>query len=1142
VAGHPLLEAAPGPELTLIPSRDDRRTVPHREERRLVTALFCDLAGFTPLSESLDAEQVRLLQMSYFERMSTTIARYDGTVEKFAGDAVLALFGVPIAHGDDAERALLCALDMQKAIGPLATEARQRWHTELALRIGVNTGEAVSGVVEAGGRRDISATGDVMNTAARLQAAAEPGSVMAGEETMRLARRAVRFGDRRELSLKGKSRSVAAYQVLEARRGFGERTTARRHIPLVGRDHELGIIVHAWERARDGNGTLISVVADAGVGKSRLLAEAIAQVGAGKAGGEISGRCLSYGQDHGLSLIADLLRSIVGIQEQDQAGPVRDLLAGRVEVMLAGEDEIDRAAAVDVLGEVLGLAAARSIVSEAGAQARRQVLVRSLRSLLAGMAATQPIVIVLEDMQWIDSASAEVLRDLLTDVPGLSVLVLATSRPGWTPFWTEWAWVERLHLRPLGERDALALARELLGAARLDPALERYMAERAAGNPYFVEELLRALQETGGVAQAGGVVHLIASAAATLPGTLTEILLARLDRLESHLRDLVQIASVIGRNFAVDLLREVAGYRDAFLVPALSTLSQAEIAFPRPGTSAEYAFKHVTMRDVAYNTLLLRRRQELHAAIARVLIALDPTDESIEVVAYHFAQTEEHAEAATWLERAGDRAASVFANQSAINHYEEARRRYELCGSPAEAIARVGEKLGRVFRIIAWFDEAIEELDMAAAHYRAGGDAGSEARAVAAICEVHFVRGAAEDAIASVQDVLARLELEDEDDLPSPALATVYVAMVEPLYSLNRFEDALTVAWRAVEAARARGDQRLLIEATVRYGLALQGIGRLDEAGSVLSEIIAQAEAAGDLASLAKALLWRGDICLAQGKPYEAGGYYERAIAVDRNRGDVAETALLLVHLGQVSVILGEWPAARDQFEQAVELVRSSSFSHISTLALISLGEHYLREGAHESAARYLEEPFTIAQRSGQTEQIAYLEVPLAAWDLFEGRSEAALQRLEPLLREPRFETSLDHRALQIAARAYLDQGTVEQARDLVERGMEHAAGQTNVLALLGWLPVLGALAAAEGDREAAERYLREALTLARDIGYRHDEARIQQALGELRAEDGRDELKSALDMFRELGAVPEAARVQEVLEAQQTSSATHSS
>lgn len=1105
--------------------RGDRREV---EERRLVTALFCDLVGFTPLTESLDAEQVRNLQTAYFERMSGIIARFGGTVEKFAGDAVLALFGVPVAHGDDAERAVLCALAMQDAISALAEDARQRWGADLALRIGVNTGEAVSGVVDAGGRKDFSVTGDVVNTAARLQTAADPGSVMAGEETMRLARRAIRFGDRRELTLKGKSRPVAAYQVLEARQATGRRGVEGHVTPLVGRDHEMAMLRSAWNRARSGEGSFVSIVADAGVGKSRLMIEAVTRFSEESGAAVCWGRCLSYGQEIALSLIADLFRSIIGVRDQSDTEDVQRRLSATVEAWLAGGDAAARAEAMDVLGEVLGLGPATSGVSGADAQTRRQVLVRSLRSLLSGAAESSPVIVVMDDLHWIDVASADVLRELLADVPAFSILVIAAFRPGWTPPWAEWSWTERLNMRPLGEGDAIALAGELLGTSALDPALERYVVDRAAGNPFFVEELMRALEDAGGVTRQEGVAHLVEAAADRLPTTLTEIVLARLDSLESDVRDMVQVASVIGRNFAVDLLRLVTRRSDAAIEHSLAALLHADIAFPRQGSPSQYAFKHVTMRDVAYNTLLLRRRQELHAVIARSLSALDPTDESVDLVAYHFAQTEEHADAATWLERAGDRSAHVFANQSAIGHYEEARRRYELSGAGTDVMARVSEKLGRIFGIIAWFDEALEELEAAAELYRAAGDLEAEARAMAEISGVHYLRGASEEAIESVQDVLERLEWDDEEQVPLSALAQVYVAMVDPLYSLNRFEDALTAAWRAVEVATACEDPRLLMEATVRYGLALHGIGRLNEAASVLRDVIPAAEAAGDPASLAKALVWSGEIALSQGKPQEALEFYQRAIAVDQNRGDLAETASLLLHLGQVLVILGDWPAARDHFERAVDLVRSISFSHTAPPALIALGEHYLLEGAHEQAARYLEEPFIIAERSGQTAQIPYLQIPLAAWDLFQGHSGSALDRLEPLLRRPRYETTLDHRALQIASRAYLETGNAQEARSLAEQGLEHARGQTNLLAVLGWLPVLGLLAQAEGDVNPAERDLREALSLAQKIGYRHEEARVHQWLGQLygTTDAGRSELGEALDIFRALGAGPEAERL----------------
>lgn len=1102
-----------------------------REERRLVTALFCDLVGFTPLTERLDAEQIRSIQTLYFERMSKEIARFGGNVEKYMGDAVLALFGIPTTVGNDAEHAVLCALSMQEAMIPLATEVAGRHGVQLAIRVGVNTGEAVSGLVEAGGRRDYSVTGDVINTAARLQTAAEPGGIMVGAESMRLARKSVRFGERRDLALKGKAHTVVAYQVLGARTGGADQEKEdRNETPLVARDYELGILLHAWERAKDGEGHLVAVMGDAGIGKSRLLTEATERFSGGNSGRHLWGRCVSHGQGISLWLIADLIRSLTGTLIRDSQATAREELRRTVHALLdtAADDVCDTV--TDVLGEVLGLPLENPSSFSDDPQVRRQQLIRSLRLILIGLSAQGPAVVVLEDLHWVDAASSEILAEVLADVPGLRLLILAAHRPGWTAPWAEWSWIERLSLRPLAQSEATTLAQTILGGSTLSSEFEQYVTERSGGNPYFVEELLHALREADGIAIQGNQVQLVRSAAEALPSTLTEILLARLDRLEDNVRDLVQAASVIGRGFSVPLLIEVSGWDERSVQEALAGLAGLDIVSRQPGSRSDYAFKHVTMRDVAYNTLLQARRHDLHARIARALAAANSADESVEIIAYHFAHSGEHAEAAIWLERAADHSSDVYANETAIGHYEEARRRLELVGEH-DAAVRIGEKLGGIFRLVAWYDEALEEFETAAALYRRNGDLEGEAGLVAQIGQVHFLRGAPEEAIDSIRDVVGRLEGDVDDVVSSPGLAALYTALVDPLYSLNRFEDALTAAWRALELARLLDDSSLLVEATVHYGLALQGIGRLDEARLVLDEAISLAEAAGDQASLAEALMLSGDLCVAEGQPRQGAERYRRALGISEDRGDLSGTAALLSRLGYTSFILGDWNAAREQHEQTVELVRSISFSYFSASALVTLGEHYLREGEADKASRYLEEPFTLAERSGRLSQIPYLHVPLADWDLTQDRPEAALNRLGPLMAKAVFETPLDHRAMQIAAEAQLLMGNDVAAAEIIERGMEHAEGQGNALARLGWLQVAAVLAAHGNDEEKAFALLATALDLCRGMPHIYEEGRILYRRGLLsQSPTAREDLAMACAIFERLGSRPHVERVQREL------------
>ncbi len=675
------------------------------EERRLVTALFCDLVGFTPLSERLDPEEVRDIQTEYFTAMRSQIDRYGGTVEKYAGDAVLAFFGAPLTREDDAERAVLCALRMQRAIETVAARVREQWDIHPAIRVGVNTGDVVSGVWEIGGRIDVDVTGDAINTAARFQSAAEPGEVLVGAETMHLTRRRIAYGEERLLTLKGKTEPVPAYTALGVREQFGERwEEGERPTLLVGRDRELVGLLDAWLRAQGGEGGMISLVGDAGVGKSRLAAEFLAKVSASTAPRILRGRCLSYGQEISLWLLADLLRSLCGLKEEDGLEEIRATVGTVLSSLLAACPTESREEAIDVLGEVLGFPAGNSLVASAGPEIRRAALIRSLRLVLRALSERTPTLLLLEDLHWVDTASGEVLREVLSAVPGLRLLLLVTHRPGWTAPWSEWGWPERITVRPLREADAALLAGSVLGGVTLSPELEEYVAERAGGNPFFVEELLHALQETGGIVEQHGRMELVPAAAQRLPTTLTEILLARLDRLEGQVRTVAQVGSVIGRTFAITLLAEVIGREQAALEMPLTALQDAEIVFPRDAADMEYVFKHVTMREAAYNTLVQKRRRELHLLTARAIASLYPSDEYVEMIAYHYGKTEAP-EAAEWLERAGDRAASNYATETAVSHYRETLERLQKGGEGDQrTVARVEEKLGTVLLTAGRYD------------------------------------------------------------------------------------------------------------------------------------------------------------------------------------------------------------------------------------------------------------------------------------------------------------------------------------------------------------------------------------------------------------------------------------------------------
>jgi len=1106
------------------------------EERRLVTALFCDLVGFTPLSERLDPEEVRDIQAAYFEQMRQQIERYGGTVEKYAGDAVLALFGAPIAHEDDAERAVLCALGMQAAIEPVAEQTQRRWSVEPAIRVGVNTGEVVSGRWEAGGRQDVAVTGDAVNTAARIQSAAEPGEVLVGLETMRLTKRRIRYGERRELVLKGKVGTIPGYPALGVREQFGERwETSEEATPLIGRDREMLELLDAWIRAQAGEGQLVTLVGDAGVGKSRLITELLEKVGTSVAIRVLRARCLSYGQEISLWLVADLLRGLFGIQEQDGLEEVRVKLSTGSTSLLKESDAETQVEAMDVLGEVLGLPPGNSLVANAGAQIRRQALIRDLRLVLGAVTERAPTVLVLEDLHWLDEASSQVLTEALSDVPGLRLLVLAAHRPGWTAPWTDWGWTERLSLRPLRDEEATLLAGAVLGGMTLSLELERYVADRAGGNPFFVEEMLRALQETGGLEQRDGQMYLVPGAAERLPSTLTEVLLARLDRLEGQVRSLAQVASVIGRSFAVRLLAQVVGREAAALDMPLTALQHAEIAFPRRGSDLEYVFKHVSMREVAYNTLVQKRRQALHLATARAIAQLYSTDEYVEMIAYHYARTEEHGEAAVWLEKAGDRASEVYANETAIENYQEARRRLELPGAEPAALAQLDEKLGGVLATANRYDEALEPLERAVEVYRQVRDLEAVARVTARIGWTHRYRATPQEGITRIQPVLELLTWAG----PSQGLASLHLALAYLHFGSGRYHESLQAAERAGELARAVGDERILAGAEMRRGTALTVLGQLEEGIRVLEESVPLAESAGDLETLALALnnlsasyQTRGDLKLARER-------FSRALDTHARAGNTANTGFVILGLGEISIYLGEWEEAEASIERGAAVLEAVGTSWFAVYAPLYRGQLRLRQGRWEAAARDLEEVFTLAEPIGDTQALEIANWLLGELEVMGGRAEAARDRLYPLVAAGGpFVVPL----LTVLAWTYVALDDLDRAEKAAGQALGMAEERHLRLYVPDVLRVQGMILTRQERWDEAGRAFEEAVSLARSMPYPYVEARALCEHGLMYSQKGeqqqaRERLEEGLAIFQRLGARKDVERTEQALHQLQAAS-----
>jgi class 3 adenylate cyclase len=602
---------------------------PAREARKVVSVVFADITGSTGLGERLDPEALRSIMGRWFAAMRTVLERHDGSVEKFIGDAVVAVFGVPVVHEDDALRAVRAAAEMHAALANLNENLRAERGLEVSMRVGVNTGPVVVGDARAGGSR---ATGDAVNVAARLQGAAEPGETLLGDSTWRLVRDAVTTGESRAVAIKGRDEPVIVRRLIAVDEGA---EAIARHIggPMIGRDRELGVLRAAFERTVvEERCVLVTVLGSAGVGKSRLVHEFLstARVDAQV----VRGRCLPYGQGITWYPVAELLRSAVGLDETAEPTEVLDRLRDR----LAGDKDGD--AILGRLAEPLGIASEPAPVEE---------LFWAIRRFLERLALDRPVVVVLDDLQWAEPALLDLVDHLADWVHGVPLYLLAMARPELLDTRAGWGGgkpdATTFLLEPLPASDTERLIEALLEGASISPLARDRIAAAADGNPLYVEQVIGMLVDDGLVArEADGSLVIGDLETISVPPTIQALLAARLDRLSDGERRTIERASVVGKEFAHRDVSELTPVESRPAVPGqLMGLVRKELIRPdrRPESSDEtFRFRHLLVRDAAYDGLPKLERAELHERFADWLerTAGDRLADIDEIVGYHLDQ------------------------------------------------------------------------------------------------------------------------------------------------------------------------------------------------------------------------------------------------------------------------------------------------------------------------------------------------------------------------------------------------------------------------------------------------------------------------------------------------------------------------
>lgn len=673
---------------------------PPQEARKTVTVLFCDLVGSTALGERLDSESLREVMDRYFAEMKRIVERHGGIVEKYIGDAVMAVFGLPRAHEDDALRAVRAAFEMGQSLAALNTELDRYWSVSLANRIGVTTGEVVVGDPSSGQRL---ATGDTVNVAARLEQAAAPETVLVGRPTYRLIRDAVKVQPIEPLTLKGKSERVPAYRVLDVKR-VAEGVVRRVDAPLVGREAEFAALMVAFHQAvRDRSCHLVAVLGEAGVGKSRLVAEIIERLGEDAT--ILRGRCLSYGEGITYWPVAEVVRDAADISEQDSLVTAREKVAA-----LAG-DEPEVTERVEAL---IGLSDGSYAIAESFWAVRR---------LLERLAQHRPLLVAIEDIHWAEPTLMDLLGHVVDLTRAAPILLVCTARK--EAFEQGSDWLERLSnasrlvLNPLRTEDSQTLIQNLLGTAGLAADARDGITRTAQGNPLFVEQMLSVWLEDGTLIQHDGRWRLSGYVSKiAIPPTISALLSARLDRLEQEERAVLAGASVVGQVFSGRAVQELCPPSLAPRVPIrIAALTTKEFIRPDTATFAEdegFVFRHVLIRDAAYEAMLKRTRAELHERFAKWLerVTSERSTEYEESLAYHFEQAYRYRRELHPIGPA-DRSIAQKAAALLASAGSRALHRYDMSAATS-LLSRAGDLLQRAdplrLKVLVELGEALSEI------------------------------------------------------------------------------------------------------------------------------------------------------------------------------------------------------------------------------------------------------------------------------------------------------------------------------------------------------------------------------------------------------------------------------------------------
>jgi class 3 adenylate cyclase/tetratricopeptide (TPR) repeat protein len=1110
------------------------RPDPAIELRKLVSVLFSDLESFTTMSEKMDPEDVREILREYFAIWSDVVQQYGGVIEKFIGDAVMAVFGLKVVREDDAERAIRAALAAQKALEALNAELDRRHGLRLAMRVGIHTGLVVVSTHEERSRHDFVVVGDTVNLASRLQSASPTGGILISQDTYRQVRGLVEVQALGTVQLKGKREPVEVYQVRRVKeRSFriGIRGVEGVETPMIGREAELKRLQDLYFQASEGRERQVAlVVGEAGLGKSRLLYEFGRWM-------ELlpesifyfKGRAGRDSQNQPFSLLRDLFFYRFQILDSDPPHVVQEKL----------EQGFGDGASAHIIGQLLGFDFEDSphlqSVKEDALQFRSLALAH-LSRYFQNLAKIHPVVVIMEDLHWADDSSLDLLSSLGQVFAGLRLLVVCAARRALferRPQWGEGlTFFTRIELDRLAPGDSRRLVEEILQKVeQTPPSLSELIVKNSDGNPFYIEEIIKMLMDDRVIIKGDVYWSLDADRLVgfRVPPTLTGVLLARFDSLHPEERTLLQCASVVGRVFwdrviaymQTEAGRETDGWMaHPELTSALSSLRGREIIFQRDQSvfqgAQEYFFKHVLMRDVTYESLVKRARRFYHAQAARWLEQMAQEtlrmDEFAMWIAGHFEQAGEGGAAAIWFQRAGLHAANRFANAEALHAFSQALRL-----SPERNLAGRFDLLlerEKVYDLLGDRKSQVQDLQAMEALAEGIADLGRKARLAIRRASHAFLTANYSAALSLSEAAVDLARAAGETRIEADG----HLLQAHTLLRQGAFDRSREQAEQALDSARREGFRTIEANTLRHLGLLAYYKGDMAQAHNYFEQALGIYMEIGDRKGEGTALANLGGADFERGAFKVAGDYYARSLQVCREIGDRLGESRALNNLGITYVVQNDYPQAEEYYLQALNISqeighRSFEASNLDNLGnlyimthdygraleyherslqvsreigdqppqaigLLNLGLNYLVLGDQSKGHRFLQESLAINEslNSGQPDSRTLLG--LSFYHYQAGENQAALEHAQQALA-----IAQEHELLSEQGRAYKHMGDALLSLERFEESKEAYAQALSILRELRELsptmPILAGLAQAclaQGNIAEAGRWVGEIL------------------------------------------------------------------